>query len=300
MTTALALLAPDRPLLEVVSAFDAETPYQQWRPQILLPAALPPIAAGTPVVMAVVNQKGGAGKTTTTVELAASYAAKGLKVLIIDVDPQDASATSWLMPQFFDGGYPSLLDVFRRTHSLDKVLVATEYDGLWIVPSDQALEIAETDPRITGVEQALKYEIAGLTQHFDVIFIDCGPGLGMLSIGGLIAANYAIITLNVSGLDSRALQPLTETITAIQGRENPALTVRAVVLANWVKCGYARQLADEVAGGYPTSIIGVARATPRAREAPAATKPVRAWEPSNPATSDYDQVADLLIRRNDA
>ncbi|MEU5416655.1 ParA family protein [Streptomyces clavifer] len=140
--------------LEVVPAWDADTPYQAWRPQILVPPTFRPAEPSR--VYVAVNQKGGAGKTTTGVELAAAWAAAGLRVRVIDADHQEAALSVWLLPQYPEGSpRHSLRSVFFDECSLAEATYPTLFEGVDIVPSGLDLMPQVTDNAL-GTQQSVQ------------------------------------------------------------------------------------------------------------------------------------------------
>lgn len=290
--------------LEIVSAWDADTPYQAWRPQILMPATVHP--ARPPHVFAVVNQKGGAGKTTSTVELAAAWAAAGLRVRVIDGDPQEAALSAWLVPQHPDGvERRSLRSVFFDECSLAEATYPTRFEGIDIVPS--ALDLARVEyERPIGAEQALAAALAKDAEQpggsrYDVTVIDSAPSLGLVTVAVLTAADKALVPVKVGGLDMRGMASLHRTIRSVQRKTNPKLTVGAVLLTAWDKSDFARQLATKVSEDYPEAPVIPIRRSVRAAEAPIATppQPVRLWAPISAPAVDYDTAASLLLARGE-
>jgi chromosome partitioning protein len=296
-STALAPLAGTRDLLEVVKSYDPEQPYHLWKPQILMPVTLPAIT--TPVIFAVLNYKGGAGKTTATVELGAAWAARGYRVRLIDADPQGASMSAWLKPvtqvpqQRQPGTNPrSLADVYNEECSLDEATWPTRYDNLHIVPSYSDLLKVEYNPGVS--ESSLRIAVEESAEHFDITLIDCAPGVGKLSISALLAAQKTIVPLATGGLDALGMAELSEGIQRAQ-RLNPRLEVRSVILTAWEKSGFGRDLGEQIARDYPTAIVAPVRRTIRAAEAPVTGLAIRDHDPRCTAASDYDQLADIII-----
>jgi chromosome partitioning protein len=294
-----ALSGPPGDRLEVVSAWDEDTPYQSWRPQALVPPAFR--RATPPRVFAVVNQKGGAGKTTTTVELAAAWAAQGLRVRVIDADDQEAALSVWLLPQYpEDGPRHSLRSVFFDECTLLEATYPTQFEGIDIVPSGLDLKRVEYD-RPIGAEMALasalrqEAEAHGGRSPFDVTLLDGAPSLGLVTVAALTAADQVLVPLAVGGLDMKAMAALDRTITNVRAKTNPKLTVGAVFLTAWDKSGFARQLASKVSEDYPEAPVFPIRRSVRAAEAPLAEQPVRVWAPESTAAGDYGQAAGLLL-----
>jgi len=298
-----ALSSPPGDRLEVVSAWDDATPYQSWRPQILVPATFRPHAPAR--TFAVVNQKGGAGKTTTTVELAAAWAAAGLRVRVIDADHQEAALSSWLLPQYpEDSPRHSLRSVFFDECSLLEATYPTLFQNIDIVPSGLDLVRVEYE-RPIGAEQALAAALAAEAEHnggpvYDVTLIDSAPSLGLVTVSVLTAGDQALVPLGVGGLDMKGMASLHRTIRTVQGKTNPKLDVGAVFLTAWDKSGFARQLATKVSQDYPEAAIVPIRRSVRAAEAPIAEQPVRLYAPESTPAADYAQGAELILTREAA
>ncbi|MFJ1536364.1 ParA family protein [Streptomyces mirabilis] len=298
-----ALSSPPGDRLEVVSAWDDATPYQSWRPQILVPATFRPAEPSR--VYAVVNQKGGAGKTTTTVELAAAWAAQGLRVRVIDADHQEAALSAWLLPQYPEGApRHSLRSVFFDECSLLEATYPTLYEGIDIVPSGLDLVRVEYE-RPIGAEHTLANALAAEAQQhggplYDVTLIDSAPSLGLVTVSVLTAGDQALVPLGVGGLDMKGMASLHRTITVVQQKNNPKLDVGAVFLTAWDKSGFARQLAAKVSEDYPEAAIVPIRRSVRAAEAPIAEQPVRLYAPESTAAADYAQGASIVLTGRDA
>jgi chromosome partitioning protein len=285
--------------LEVVSAWDDATPYQSWRPQILVPATFVPQQA--PRLFVVVNQKGGAGKTITTVELAAAWAADGFRVRIIDADHQEAALSQWLLPQYPEGSpRHSLRSVFFKECSLAEATYPTLFENIDIVPSGMDLVRVEYE-RPIGAELALARAVATEAEQgesrYDVTLLDCAPSLSLVTVAAMSAADQALVPLGVGGLDLKAMAALHRTILAVKEQNNPKLDVGAVFLTAWDKSGFARQLATRVSLDYPDAAVIPIRRSVRAAEAPIAEQPVRLYAPESTAAADYEQGAGLILTR---
>jgi chromosome partitioning protein len=191
--------------------------------------------------IAVINQKGGVGKTTTTVNLAAALALAGKRVCVIDLDPQ-AHASTHLGAEP-DGTLPSLYDVLVSNKPLADVR-RTVGDNLTLVPSDINLAAAEVElAGIVGREVILREAMAADSQEFDFILMDCGPSLGVLTLNALAAADEVFIPLQPHFLALHGLSKLLETTALVARRINPKVVVSGVVV-----CLYdaATKLAQEV------------------------------------------------------
>ncbi|MER5641893.1 ParA family protein [Kitasatospora sp. NPDC002227] len=296
----LVPLPGQRQGLEVVSAWDLTIPYQQFRPQHLIPPTLATQLPGKPAphrVYVVINQKGGAGKTTTAMELAAVWVSLGYVVRVIDADHQ-ASISSWLQPLYPEdlapGDRRELTDVFYGRCTLDQATYYTRYENLYIVPSTGELALVDLDPRV-GKDNALRKAIAASQAPIDITIIDSPPALGKLSVNGLTAAHQALVPLKVGALDTRGLTKLRDTIRAVQEDTNPELVVQAAFLTAWKKSEYARTVAERVRADYPEAACFTVRESVKTAEAPDHFKPVREFDPAGTTAADYDQVGRILL-----
>jgi chromosome partitioning protein len=178
--------------------------------------------------IAIINQKGGVGKTTTTVNLAAALALLGRKVCILDLDPQ-AHATTHLGIEP-NGQAPSMYDVLVNNRPLAEVrrLVA---DNLWLVPSDIDLAAAEVElAGVVGREVILRDLLAQDDMNYDFVLMDCGPSLGVLTLNALSSADEVFIPLQPHFLALHGLGKLLETTALVARRINPALRVSGIIL----------------------------------------------------------------------
>ncbi|TLQ38962.1 ParA family protein [Streptomyces marianii] len=291
---------------ELLGAADLDAALEQLdynrdlRAQIYVPPSLgefPAAFAGEHRVYVCVNQKGGAGKTTTSVELACAWVAMGYTVRLIDADPQDASLSAWLTPVYGDtpeGERFDLTDVMFNRRSLDEATYYTNIQGLYIVPSGETLGQVEYDPK-AGRDGSLRGAIRKSKAPVDITIIDAPPALGKLSINGLIAADEVIVPLKVGALDKKALKELHDTIRAVQDDANPDLFVRAAVMTAWDKSKFAGKVAAQLRTDYPEAIVAPVRRSVKAAEAPDHGVPVRVFHPAAKATGDYDQLARTLL-----
>lgn len=286
---------------EVVEAALAKLDYSRdLRAQMFVPPELtvPATFTGGHRTYVCVNQKGGAGKTTTAVELAAAWVAMGYTVRLIDADPQEASLSGeWLLPNFdgiAENERHTLTDVLFNRQPLDEATYETSVQGLYIVPSADELATAEYDPRAAR-DGSLRTAIRRSKAPVDITIIDAPPALGKLSINGLIAADQVIVPLKVGALDRKALKDLHKTIRRVQEDENPELVVAAAVMTSWDKSNYAGLVGAALRRDFPEAIIAPARRNVQVAAAADFGLPVRALHPKATTTGDYDQLARLLL-----
>ena len=180
-------------------------------------------------IIAIANQKGGVGKTTTSVNLAACVAAAGRRVLLIDADPQ-GNATSGLGLDK-NAIEHSVYDVFINEYGIDEVVQRTMLDTLWLVPSNIQLAGAEVElVTMMAREQVLKNALRPARDAYDYIFIDCPPSLGLLTLNALNAADTLLVPIQCEFYALEGLSQLMSTVRLVRKNLNPALDVEGVVL----------------------------------------------------------------------
>ncbi|HEY1187567.1 MAG TPA: AAA family ATPase [Gemmata sp.] len=256
--------------------------------------------------IAVINQKGGVGKTTTTVNLAAALALAGKRVCVIDMDPQ-AHASTHLGAEP-DGTLPSLYDVLVSGKPLAEVR-RTVGDNLSLIPSDINLAAAEVElAGIVGREVILREAMAVEGQEFDYVLMDCGPSLGVLTLNALAAADEVFIPLQPHFLALHGLSKLLETTALVARRINPKLIVAGVVV-----CLYdaATKLAQEVVSDL-TAFLGRSRGANvpwagakvfdtrirrniKLAECPSFGKSVFGYAPKSSGAADYAALANEVM-----
>ncbi|MGV9277689.1 ParA family protein [Streptomyces griseosporeus] len=275
------------------------TAYQDWKTSIVVPPTFQP--GSLPRVVAICNQKGGAGKTVTTLELALALVARGLRVRIIDADPQHASMSVWL--RFF---YPEDAPAEQRKNlmhlyfeddvTLQDVTYPTPYEGLYLVPSFPDLVDVE-DKQPTGTDTNLQFHLSKADDGIDVTLIDCGPKLGPLTVSALVAAHDLIIPVQAaSGLDVVGAAALDQTVRTVKRRLNPDLKVAAIVLTDFTRSSLARKIGGGLARKYPDAVILPARTNVRIGDAQLAKEPLRLFEPGATTVLDYDRAAGILFQ----
>jgi chromosome partitioning protein len=251
-------------------------------------------------VLACANQKGGVGKTTTVVNLAAYLAADGRRVLVVDLDPQ-GNATSGLGADRAAAGY-SVYDALIRNTDLRSLIVSTEIPGLSLVPSSIALAGAEVE--LVGMpqrERRLHRAIASIRPDFDDVFIDCPPSLGLLTVNALTAADAVLIPMQCEYYALEGLSQLIATIHLVRDHLNPRLAVRGVVLTMFdARTNLSADVAAEVRLHLGSAVFdSVVPRSVRLAEAPSHGRPIAGYAPESRGAAAYRALATELSGRVD-
>jgi len=248
-------------------------------------------------VISVVNQKGGVGKTTTSVNLGAALARRGRRVLLVDMDPQGNLTDHLLGDPEGDAERLSIYDVIVEGKPLASTIVATSTPGLAVVPSHPDLAGAELDlASVIGREVLLRDAIEALPpDRFDFVFLDCPPSLGLLSLNALAASNQVFIALQTEFFAMRGLGALDRTVDLVKRRINPALEVGGIIPTLVDSTRLAREVVDEVRGHYGDKVFATKiRTNIRLAEAPSHGKHIFDYAPDSPGAADYAMLAKEL------
>jgi len=243
----------------------------------------------------IINQKGGQGKTTTTVNLGAQLAKSGAKVRSIDADPQIGSATYWLPPQWdhvAPGERFDLSHVLLGQATLDQATWPTTVPGLFMVPSYHSAGQFEL-VRPPGADMVLRQAIDE-AEPYDVTLIDCPPNLGLLTVTAITAADDVIIPVRPGGLDLAGVSDLNQTLKLVKARLNPQLRVAVVLVCGKLSSNFADAVEDQLKADYPQALHQAIRHTVRVGEAPTVKQPLIEYAPDATATEDYKSLAELL------
>lgn len=250
-------------------------------------------------VIAVSNQKGGVGKTTSTVNVAACLAAGEKRVLVMDLDPQaNAGSGLGIYPEDFD---TSMYNVLVDEVPLKNAILHTELKYLDIAPSTQDLVGAEVElVSAIGRETRLKEAIAQVDDLYDFIVIDCPPALGILTVNALTAANSVLIPLQCEYYALEGLSQLLKTVSLIKKRLNPDLEREGILLTMYDRRNnLSHQVEQDIRAQFKDEVFPVV--IPRnvkLSEAPSHGKPVILYDINSTGATAYMELARLLIRRH--
>jgi len=244
------------------------------------------------------NQKGGVGKTTTAVSLAAGLAALGQRALLVDLDPQ-ANATSSLgvdKTRVVGGIYESLVN---EVPPGENVLHSPQLK-LALLPSAPALAGAEVElVNLLARESRLRKALETLDSHYDYVLIDCPPSLGLLTLNGLVAARSGvIIPVQCEYLALEGLSQLTNTIARVRAALNPNLVIRGLVMTMYDgRASLAQQVVGEVQKHFPGKVFkAIIPRSVRLAEAPSYGVPISLYAPNSPGALAYKALAEELLR----
>ena len=248
-------------------------------------------------IYAIANQKGGVGKTTTAVNLAACVAEAGYPTLLIDIDPQ-ANATVGLGRS--KNEEHTIYEVLIGDSTIEQATLPTEIENLKIVPSTPDLSGANVElPRVAGSEQILRAALAPLRGQYRFIFFDCPPSLGPLTINALTAADRVIVPVQTEYYALEGLADLLDTVGLIQRELNPDLTIGGLVMTmHDGRTRLASDVENELRKHFPDLLFeSVIPRNVRVAEAPSFGKPVTHHDPHSAGAGAYFELAKEVALR---
>ncbi|MBO0900271.1 ParA family protein [Cellulomonas sp. zg-ZUI222] len=272
------------------------------RPLPVFPVPAPLASHGPARVIAMCNQKGGVGKTTTTINLAAALAEYGRRVLIVDFDPQGAASVGLgISPHELDRTVYNLL--MERDADLQDVLRHTAVPGLDLLPANIDLSAAEV--QLVGEvarESVLSRVLRPVLDDYDVVFIDCQPSLGLLTVNALTAAHGVLIPLECEFFALRGVALLIETIEKVRDRLNPRLEVDGILATMYdSRTLHAREVVARVNEAFGDTLLHtVIGRTVKFPDATVAAEPITQYAPTHPGAEAYRRLARELVARGDA
>ncbi|HAL29654.1 MAG TPA: chromosome partitioning protein ParA [Coriobacteriia bacterium] len=258
----------------------------------------PGSAVRSAMVLAVVNQKGGVGKSTTAVNLAATLAAEGQKILLVDLDPQGNATSGYGLDK--NQREQCVYDALLGDIELERLIEPVEVEGVFVVPSTIQLAGAEIElVSAFSRETKLKQVMNPVMGDFDFVIVDCPPSLGLLTINALTAADGVLIPVQCEYYALEGLTKLLETVRLVKTQLNPALEIFGVVMTMYDRrTRLSQQVVDEVRDFFGDRVFDtlIPRSV-RLSEAPSFGQPVTLYDPSGRGTEAYQLLAKEVISR---
>lgn len=255
-------------------------------------------------VISLINQKGGVGKTTTSINLAASLALLGKKILLIDLDPQ-CNATTGIGLNKGDIE-KSIYNVFNGTSMIEDTIIKTKYKNLYVIPANinlagVSLELDQADSNFHGTKaEKLKYHIDRIKQDYDYILIDCPPSLGIITTNALTASDSVIIPVQCEFFALEGITQLLKAIMYTQANLNPNLSIEGVLLTMLdARTNLGLEVVEEIRSYFKDKVYNtIIPRLIRLTEAPSHGKPIVAYDPKSRGSEAYLNLAKEVIKAN--
>ncbi|MGI6030005.1 MAG: ParA family protein [Eubacteriales bacterium] len=249
-------------------------------------------------IIAIANQKGGVGKTTTTVNLTACLAEQGKKVLLVDLDPQ-GNATSGFGINKKAQEY-TVYDVLIDELPLQRVVCRTAYPNIQVVPANMDLAGAEVElAAVEGRVYRLKQAMEEVLEQYDFVLIDCPPSLGLLTLNAMCACHSVLVPLQCEYYALEGLSQLTNTIRQVKKGMNPSIELEGILLTMYDgRTNLSLQVVEEVKNYFPQKVYHtVIPRNIRLSEAPSFGKPIIDYDKNSKGTQAYRALAEELLKK---
>jgi chromosome partitioning protein len=250
-------------------------------------------------IIAIANQKGGVGKTTTAVNLAAAMGLLGKRTLLADVDPQGNSSSGVGIDRRKLKN--TIYEVLTGEATVQDIMIHTEFSGLDLLPSSMDLAAAEIElAELEHRESVLKNALVPLRNDYDFIFIDCPPSLGMITTNALCVADTLLVPIQCEYYALEGLSQLMNTVRRVKRQYNAQLEIEGVLLTMYDgRLNLTQQVVEEVKKYFPRKVFStvIPRAV-RISEAPSFGRPIQYFDKSSRGTESYNLLAEEIIREN--
>ncbi|HKV42162.1 MAG TPA: ParA family protein [Blastocatellia bacterium] len=250
------------------------------------------------MIISIANQKGGVGKTTTAINLAAGLAASGKRILLVDIDPQANSSITFLDPRGVERSVYDLLT--DPTVTMDDVVQSTKVAGLDLLPA--RISLAKFESKLIGEFDApfrLKDRLESVSGKYDFVLVDTPPTLGLITVNALVASDYLIIPIQSSYFALEGSDDLLETVEKIKARPNPKLKVLGVVITLHDKrTTLARDIFEQIKTVFGEKVFStVITRSVRLEESPAYKETIFSFAPQSSGATEYASLCQEVISR---